>query len=246
QHVWVGGSTTSPGGQFAMDGQLDADAREISSKNGMHLYYSMHGGKLYVATNDAGEGNDHFIYVAHVPGAMRAANWAKAGQIAGWDAYLADENDNTYSGWFDASGAVQNATGANGGVLEGTIDLAGELGSIPADLYLAVGVFPTADGTALLSAYQLPGSLDGDGNIQANEFLHLFLPLGWALAGSGDWNTAWNWADATPNSVGAPARFLNVIAAPSTVTSNTPVTVGQITFDSPYGYTLAGTGPLTI
>src|SRR5262249_42134075 len=107
-------------------------------------------------------------------------------------------------------------------------------------------VYPTADGTALLSAYQLPGSLDGDGNIQANEYLHLQVPLGWAIAGSGDWNTAWNWADTIPNSVGAHARFLNVIAAPSTVTSNTPVTVGRITFDSPYGYTLAGTGPLVI
>src|SRR5207237_608777 len=36
------------------------------------------------------------------------------------------------------------------------------------------------------------------------------------------------------------------IAAPSTVTSNTPITLGRITFDSPYGYTLAGTGPLAI
>ncbi len=247
QHVWVGGSTTSPGGgQFTLDGALDADAREIATGNGKHLYYSMHAGKLYVATDAAGDGNDRFIYVAHTPGAMAPANWAKSGQIAQWDAYLADENDNGWSGWFDAQGAVENATDHNGGVLEGTIDLAGEFGSIPSDLYLAVGVYPTADGTALLPADQLPGSLDNDGNIQAAEYLHLMLPMGWAIAGSGDWNTAWNWAEAIPNGTGAHAKFLNVIAAPATVSADTSVTVGQITFDSPYGYTLAGSGQLNI
>src|SRR5439155_271215 len=125
QHVWVGGATTPPpatGGQFVMDGVLDPDAKQIATKNGMYLYYSMHAGKLYVACNDAGEGSDHFIYVASPPGAMVPANWAKTGQIAQWAAYLADENDNTYSAWFDAQGAAQAATGPNGGVLEGTLD----------------------------------------------------------------------------------------------------------------------------
>ena len=64
--------------------------------------------------------------------------------------------------------------------------------------------------------------------------------------GDGDWNSAWNWADVIPNSVGATARMANNIAAPSTVTTDTGVTVGQLLFDSPYGYTLAGAGSLTI
>jgi hypothetical protein len=250
QHVWVGGSTISPpatGGQFVMDGVLDADAREVASKNGMRLYCSMHGGKLYVATNDAGEGSDHFIYVADTPGAMRAANWAKSGQIAQWSAYLADENDNNYSAWFDAHGAAQAATGTNGGVLEGTLDLAGQFGgAIPPAIYLAVGLYASADGGTLLYTHQLPGTLDNDGNIQANEYLRLVLPQGWALGGGGDWNTAWNWTDVIPNAAGANARFLNVIATPSTVTAATNVTAGHVFFDSPYGYTLGGSGSLTL
>ena len=251
QHVWVGGSTTPPptpgGGAFVMDGALDADAKEIATRNGMHLYYSMHAGKLYLATNDAGEGSDHFIYLAGASGAgaMVPANWAKAGQIAQWAAFLADENDNDYEAWSDAAGANQAATGANGGVLEGTIDLAGEFGSIPSDIYLAVGLYGTANAGALLATHQLPTSLDNDGNIQAVEYLKLTLPIGWALGGGGDWNTDWNWADFTPNGVGSYARFLNTIATPSTVTTDVAKTVGQITFASPYGYTIGGTGSLT-
>jgi hypothetical protein len=254
QHVFVGGSTSPPppppggGSAFVMDGALDADAKEIASKNGMKLYYSMHGGKLYIATNDAGEGSDHFIYLAgeNGAGAMTNANWAKAGQIAQWAAFLADENNNDFEGWFDATGASAAATGANGGVLEGTIDLAAEFGgTIPADIYLAVGLYGSADGGTLLSTHQLPGTLDSDGNLQAGEYLKLTLPVGWALGGGGDWNTGWNWADATPSGADKHARLLNVIATPSTISSATNITVGHITFASPYGYTLAGDGAIT-
>jgi autotransporter-associated beta strand protein len=178
---------------------------------------------------------------------MVPANWAKDGQIAQWAAYLADENGNDYEGWFDAAGTTLAATGTNGGVLEGTIDLAGEFGGvIPSELYLAVGLYGNADGGTLLSTHQLPGTLDSDGNLQASEYLRLVLPRGWAIGGSGDWNTAWNWAESIPNSVGAHARLLNVIATPAAVNVDSAVTVGHITFSSPYGYTLAGTGSLAL
>src|SRR2546423_9492448 len=62
QHVWVGGSTTSATNQFVMDGKLDADAREVASNNGMHLYNSMHAGQLYVCANAAGTGSDNFTH----------------------------------------------------------------------------------------------------------------------------------------------------------------------------------------
>jgi hypothetical protein len=240
QHVWVGGQTTLPG-DFSMDGVLDADATEIASNGGMKLHYARKGAKLYVATNDAGEGNDHFIYLARTPGAMRPANWAKAGQIAQWDAYLADENSNDWEGWFDTTGAAQAATGPNGGVLEGTLDLIGEFGFIPSELWFAVGVYQDWDGGALLWQHQVPPSVDSDGNIQPAEFFRLFLGEGWSFNGSGTWQNTTNWFDgAIPNAPNAHARFLTPITSPATVTAVAPVTVGQITFDNAHAYTLAG------
>ncbi|HVT28034.1 MAG TPA: carbohydrate-binding protein, partial [Lacipirellulaceae bacterium] len=173
--------TQSPA--FVMDGVRDASAKEVASNGARHLYAALSGDTLYVATEDAGEGNDVFIYLAKTPGQLVAANWAKAGQIAKWDAYLADENDNDYKAWFDATGATQAATGANGGVLEGTINLAQEFGSLPSEIYLAVGVYQTADGGALVASQQVPASIDENGNINALEYFLLQL-----VAAPGDFN----------------------------------------------------------
>ena len=159
-----------PPASWQMDGQLDADATLVAANNGLHLWAGVKGDLLYVACEDAGEGNDHFIFMARTPGALRAAPWAKAGQVAGWDAYLADENDNHWQGWFDASGGVQSASGTGGGVLEGTINLVEELGTMPARVYLAMAPYPTANGTALLHAWQVPASINGDGNVDAGEY----------------------------------------------------------------------------
>ncbi len=167
-HFAVTGGT-QPGWQ--MDGLLDAPALELASNGGMALWAGLDGDVLYVATNDAGEGNDHFIYVALTPGPLRAANWAKAGQIADWSAYLADENNNDYESWFDAGGATQAMTGVDGGVLEGTLDLAGEFGALPAQIYLAVGVYQTQDGGTLQWQQQVPASLNNNGNLDASEYL---------------------------------------------------------------------------
>ena len=146
----------------------------------------MIGDELYVATWDAGEGNDHFIYLALTPGPLQNANWAKAGQIAAWDAYLADENDNDYVSWFDASAATQAATGPNGGVLEGTINLAQQSGSVPSAIHLAVGPYPSADGSSLLWEYQVPASINSDGNLDAGEYLLVDLDALFGEACPGD------------------------------------------------------------
>lgn len=177
----VGGA--GPGWQ--MDGVLDAvncgggasnaPVCLLDSNGGVSLWAGLVGDTLYVATNDAGEGADRFIYVALVPGALRAANWAKAGQIADWAAYLADENDNDYESWFDAAGETEAATGANGGVLEGTIDLRAEFGSLPAEIYLAVGSYATPDGGTLQWQLQVPASLNQNGHLDASEFLRVEL-----------------------------------------------------------------------
>ena len=65
------------------------------------------------------------------------------------------------------------ATGANGGVLEGTINLAMELGEFPDQIYLAVGVYGNGDGGALVPAQQVPATANGNGNIDAVEYFLL-------------------------------------------------------------------------
>jgi len=169
-HFAVQGES-QPGPTWTLNGTLDADATLAAQNGGMSLWYGVREGVLYVATPDAGEGNDHFIFVADVPGSLRASPWAKAGLVADWDAFLADENNNDYEGWFDAIGAAQAMTGANGGVLEGTLDLTGEFGAAPDTICLAVGVYQNGDGGALVPGSQVPVSVNGNGNIDASEFV---------------------------------------------------------------------------
>jgi hypothetical protein len=168
--------TGAQGPAFVMDGVRDLVAQQVAANGAHHLYAALSGDTLYVATEDAGEGNDVFIYLADSPGPLVATNWAKVGQIAQWDAYLADENNNDYESWFDAAaGATQAATAANGGVVEGTINLAGEFGSLPPAIYLAVGTYQTNDNGTLATSQQVPPSVNGDGNIDAVEYFLLQL-----------------------------------------------------------------------
>ncbi|MFL6541012.1 MAG: PKD domain-containing protein, partial [Chthoniobacterales bacterium] len=170
---------------FKIDGLLDSPSyQRAANLNGLKLHAAIRGNFLYVATEDAGEGNDHFIYLNNAAAPMRAANWAKAGQVMSWSALLADENDTGFKGWFDGneqlltdatkyaattSGLNNNGVTGNG-VLEGTIDLAAHFGSFPQQLYLAAGPFATANNGALVSSAQVPIG-NGDGSIQPNEFL---------------------------------------------------------------------------
>jgi hypothetical protein len=170
-HFVVEGASP-PAPTWTMDGQLDADASLVAQNGAMKLYAGVRGTILYVAAPDAGEGNDHFILMAAAPGAMRAAPWAKAGQVADWSAFLADENNNDYEAWFDfTAGALnQAATGANGGYMEGTIDLAMEFGAMPDSVWLALAPYATADGGALVPGLQLPASINANGNVDASEY----------------------------------------------------------------------------
>jgi hypothetical protein len=174
-----------PTPQWTMDGVRDPASVEVASNAAgtLRLWAGLIGDTLYVATNDAGEGNDHFVFVAGDPaGAMRSAPWAKAGQVANWLAFLADENSNDFEGWFDqGSGvAVQAMTGANGGVLEGTINLRQELGlaanvPLPEYITLAAAGYANPDGGALASGMQAPVAVVANGNIEASEFVRVRL-----------------------------------------------------------------------
>ncbi len=156
---------------WEMDGVLDSAAVLLAEAGGTRLWAGIDGASLYVATDDAGEGQDVFILVADSPGAAGAAMWVKTGEVAAWDAFVADENDNDYSAWFDTTGNAQAATGANGGVLEGTLDLSAEFDALPQQIALAVVRYGTADGGALEPATQIGTLPDGDGNVQASEYL---------------------------------------------------------------------------
>jgi hypothetical protein len=160
------------GQTWTMDGVRDTDSKLIASNGGMNLWAGLKGDTLYVATNDAGEGNDHFIFVAsNPPGALRTAQWAKAGQVANWLAFLADENTNDFEGWFDTTVTRAAMTGANGGVLEGTIDLKALFGGVlPGTIALAAAPYGNADGGALISTSQVPASVNNNGNLDASEF----------------------------------------------------------------------------
>jgi len=177
-----------PGQQWVMDGILDAGAVLVAENNGMYLWAGLIDDELYVACNDAGEGNDHFIYLAASPGPLQPANWAKAGQVAAWDCYLADENDNDWEGWFDTEATVRAATPpTNGGVLEGTIPLEEHYGLLPEAIYLAVAPFATPDGGSLIHESQVPASVNGDGNVDAAEFVRFqIVPVPGDLDRDGD------------------------------------------------------------
>lgn len=167
---------------FKMDGALDQDA-PLRAENGLRLHAAIKGNHLYVATRDASSGNDHFLYVSKGPGSMKAANWGKTGQIAAWDAFIADESDNGYARWFDADGAeiqdvadyqvvtpgLANNDAANNGALEGMVDMRALWGGIPAKICLAAAAYGNANGGALLA--QVPAG--SSGNIAASNYLEL-------------------------------------------------------------------------
>ncbi|MFN0012343.1 MAG: hypothetical protein ACKVS8_11950 [Phycisphaerales bacterium] len=173
---------------FVMDGQLDSGVEAISTVGGKTLYADLRGSLLYVAAPNAGTGGarDAFVFVARQPGALRAAQWGKSGQVSSWDAFLAAENDNTYSGWFDAGVGVATAQArpASGtGVLEGTIDLAAESGgTLPGRVHLAFGQWPTADAQGLIAASQIPATADSNTTLNDVEYIAVdlcrFLPGG--------------------------------------------------------------------
>ncbi|MBU0679563.1 MAG: endonuclease/exonuclease/phosphatase family protein [Verrucomicrobia bacterium] len=164
---------------YQMDGLADYQSSQLGA-NGLELYWRFDGRHLYLATQDAGEGSDHFIFVAPTPDNPVSAPWAKTGQVSAWDAYLADENDGGFTGWFDATGSqITNQFAArattyfeNGGWVEGVIDLAQIYGSgFTNSFYIAAGPYGTADGGALYPPAQVPGG-NSDGDILgADEYI---------------------------------------------------------------------------
>ena len=167
-HVTVTGGGSSG---FVMDGTRDAASVVVATGDGITLWAGWNGAELYLATERAqGSAQDRFLYVAAPPGALQTAPWAKAGQIAAWGAYLAEESSNGWKGWFDAQGTTGSAASA---ILEGTIRLDGEFGAVPDYVYLCATRYATADGGALFA--QAPAAVVANGNIEVSEYLKLAL-----------------------------------------------------------------------
>jgi len=187
---------------FKMDGKVDSSATLVAGgtkgNGGMSIYVGVSGNHLYLATDDAGEGSDNFVLLSTTkPGSMRAAPWGKAGKVAfgGKTLFMADENDNSFAGWFELGGAGAGkdkeleamgsnksaaldvfAPTVNGGYVEGTVDLKAIFGKVPTVIYLAAAPWVNADKGKLYQAAQTPKTKNGDGNIDASEILKVSIP----------------------------------------------------------------------
>jgi len=150
---------------FVMDGEIDENTTLLGENEDLFLYAGWNGSELYVSAPTAQSlGEDVFIFISENPTTMDAAPWGKSGMVGNWDAYLANESTNDWSGWFDHNNGIENTTGT---VLEGTIDVEGEWGLIPDELYIALGTYGTNDEDDLLA--QLPIG-NADVNIDLDEF----------------------------------------------------------------------------
>lgn len=169
-----GGDTQRPTDirTYQMDGLADFRAT-IIAQNGLILRAAFDGRYLYVATQDAGEGNDHFIFIATNPSAAVNAPWAKGGTVGRYAAFLADENDNGFAGWFDAANQMITnlflARAAtyyeNGGWMEGVLDAAALFGAgFTGPLYLAAAPYGNSDGGTLITSAQVPAG-NGDAHL---------------------------------------------------------------------------------
>jgi hypothetical protein len=167
-HVVVTPSS-SPG--FVMDGVLDDNTVAIGSSGAIHLWAGYDGANLYVATENAqGTGNDRFIFISQIPGALQSSPWSKAGQVASWSAYIGNEADNGWRGWFENAGSISISPS---GVTEGTLNIAEEFGALPDSLYVCLGTYQTSNGGTLQA--QIPAAVVPNGNIESSEWqvLHL-------------------------------------------------------------------------
>ncbi|MCB9357821.1 MAG: hypothetical protein H6505_04525 [Calditrichaeota bacterium] len=156
--------TGTPG--FDLNGVLDTNTVEIGVNGAVHLWAGFDGTNLYVATENAqGSPLDRFIFIAQTPGALQASPWAKAGLVAAWSAFIGNEQSNGWRGWFDAQGTAQVAAS---GVVEATLDLAGEFGSLPDSLYVCLGRYGT-DNSGVLTD-QIPAAVIVNGTIESSEW----------------------------------------------------------------------------
>jgi endonuclease/exonuclease/phosphatase family metal-dependent hydrolase len=170
---------------FIMDGFADAPGYTLDNK-GISLRVAVRGSRLYVATQSAGRqtnGNDHHILIADslLGSATTAAPWAKRGSTAlpQGRPFLAAEGSNNYAGWFNAKDPTRlRKSTTSDGVLEGSIDMVEEFGSVPEFIYLAAVAYQTSNASSADPSLgrvvsQVPAAVTADDNITPDEFLRI-------------------------------------------------------------------------
>jgi hypothetical protein len=172
-------STSSP--PWVMDGRRDPYSTLFATNEDgtRHLYAGICDGWMYVATEAATGGNDHFIFInSNGPTAMTGAPWAKAGQVGAYAGMLCQEVDNGWNGWQNGPvGSIQGLTGPQSTTnpwLEGQFRIADNFSPVPASVWLAVGVYGTNSGSPLEAWAQIPVG-NGDGDINLDEYLETVL-----------------------------------------------------------------------
>ena len=71
-------------------------------------------------------------------------------------------------------------------------------------------------------------------------------PNQWVLDANGTWSAAGNWNGPIPNGVGAVANLFRRATAARTITLTAPITLGSLTIDNSFSYTIAGAAQLTM
>lgn len=144
--------STMAADEFAMDGAADFAGYKLYD-SGMTIFAAGRGTRLYVATwspgnDNSGFGSDHHIFVSDqiLESATTPAPWEKRGLIAipPGKPYLAGESSSAFAGWFETRGSTTlSKSPVNSGVLEGSIDLVAEFGSVPEFVYIAAVAYQT-------------------------------------------------------------------------------------------------------
>jgi hypothetical protein len=165
----------------AADGDRDPAARAYAGGAGLGLWVGWNEREIYVATDLAVPGRDHFVIIAlDPPSATPPAPWAKAGRAAAGNrtVFLAMEGDGDFAGWFRRGAAgnddqqiTAGARTGRGGVLEGALDLS-SMGALGGSIWIAAVAYATADGGALDAARQNPSG-DGDGDLSMTELIEV-------------------------------------------------------------------------
>ncbi len=163
---------------WVMDGYVDGCATLVAtSTNGLrHLYAGVRDGYLYVATEraDHAAAQDAFIYISSNGTTTTVGSaWAKAGLTLERVGFLAQEDTNGWTGWFDLpDGALRQNTGENLDlpILEGQIEMASSFSAgVPTTVLLAATQYVGSDTGAMIYDYQAPEG-NGDNNVDAGEY----------------------------------------------------------------------------
>jgi hypothetical protein len=87
-------------------------------------------------------------------------------------------------------------------------------------------------------------------NTNVGQTAQTYLAIGpqimWQHSGGGSWSNSSNWAVVLPNGEDMQANFYGSITSAATISVDSAVTVGRITFDNANSYTLSGSNSITL